>query len=199
MKKVMVVFGTRPEAIKMCPLVLELKKRPELDVTLCVTGQHDGFNALFPEQSQAKGPRDAQRRGQPPRILAAASEIHVLPELHPRGVIGVGGAGGVEQRAVVPRTLVGVDDHRPHGGAVADIDLAVLGLLHRHARREHGNIGLLAGGRPWPLTGSAASHEGQKLTLGKSDPGGEAREGHADLRVVRAAENGELYVVSIGV
>lgn len=40
MKKVLAVFGTRPEAIKMCPLVLELKKRPELDVTLCVTGQH---------------------------------------------------------------------------------------------------------------------------------------------------------------
>lgn len=40
MKKVMVVFGTRPEAIKMCPLVLELKSRPELDVILCVTGQH---------------------------------------------------------------------------------------------------------------------------------------------------------------
>ncbi len=40
MKKVMLVFGTRPEAIKMCPLVLELRKRPELDVTLCVTGQH---------------------------------------------------------------------------------------------------------------------------------------------------------------
>ncbi len=40
MKKVMVVFGTRPEAIKMCPLVLELRQRPELDVTLCVTGQH---------------------------------------------------------------------------------------------------------------------------------------------------------------
>jgi len=35
-----VVFGTRPEAIKMCPLVLELKSRKELDVTLCVTGQH---------------------------------------------------------------------------------------------------------------------------------------------------------------
>lgn len=40
MKKVMVVFGTRPEAIKMCPLVLELKKRAELEVVLCVTGQH---------------------------------------------------------------------------------------------------------------------------------------------------------------
>ncbi len=40
MKKVMVVFGTRPEAIKMCPLVKELKSREGLEVTLCVTGQH---------------------------------------------------------------------------------------------------------------------------------------------------------------
>ena len=40
MKKVMAVFGTRPEAIKMCPLVLELKKRPALEVTVCVTAQH---------------------------------------------------------------------------------------------------------------------------------------------------------------
>ena len=40
MKKVMAVFGTRPEAIKMCPLVLELKKRPGLEVTVCVTAQH---------------------------------------------------------------------------------------------------------------------------------------------------------------
>lgn len=40
MKKVLVVFGTRPEAIKMCPLVLELKKRPELETIVCVTGQH---------------------------------------------------------------------------------------------------------------------------------------------------------------
>lgn len=30
MKKVMLIFGTRPEAIKMCPLVLELKRRPNL-------------------------------------------------------------------------------------------------------------------------------------------------------------------------
>ena len=40
MKKVMLVFGTRPEAIKMCPLVNELKKRPELQTIVCVTGQH---------------------------------------------------------------------------------------------------------------------------------------------------------------
>jgi len=40
MKKVMVVFGTRPEAIKMCPLVNELKKRVKLETIVCVTGQH---------------------------------------------------------------------------------------------------------------------------------------------------------------
>ena len=39
-KKVMVVFGTRPEAIKMCPLVKELKTRKSLDTIVCVTGQH---------------------------------------------------------------------------------------------------------------------------------------------------------------
>jgi UDP-N-acetylglucosamine 2-epimerase (non-hydrolysing) len=40
MKKIMVVFGTRPEAIKMCPLVKVLKGRDNFDVTVCVTGQH---------------------------------------------------------------------------------------------------------------------------------------------------------------
>ena len=40
MKKIMLVFGTRPEAIKMCPLVNELKTREELQTIVCVTGQH---------------------------------------------------------------------------------------------------------------------------------------------------------------
>lgn len=40
MKKIMLVFGTRPEAIKMCPLVKELKKRGVFDVEVCVSGQH---------------------------------------------------------------------------------------------------------------------------------------------------------------
>ncbi len=40
MKKVMLVFGTRPEAIKMCPLVNELKRRKGLQTLVCVTGQH---------------------------------------------------------------------------------------------------------------------------------------------------------------
>lgn len=40
LKKIMVVFGTRPEAIKMCPLVNELKSRDNTKVVVCVTGQH---------------------------------------------------------------------------------------------------------------------------------------------------------------
>jgi len=40
MKKIMLVFGTRPEAIKMCPLVNELKERSGLETIVCVTGQH---------------------------------------------------------------------------------------------------------------------------------------------------------------
>lgn len=52
--KVLSVFGTRPEAIKMCPLVLELKKRKNIESFVCVTGQHkemlqsvlDDFNII---------------------------------------------------------------------------------------------------------------------------------------------------------
>lgn len=40
MKTVMLVFGTRPEAIKMCPLVNELKTREAIKTVVCVTGQH---------------------------------------------------------------------------------------------------------------------------------------------------------------
>ena len=40
MKKVMLVFGTRPDAIKMCPLVNELKNRREIRTVVCISGQH---------------------------------------------------------------------------------------------------------------------------------------------------------------
>lgn len=40
MKKVMIIFGTRPEAIKMGPVVSELKRRHKMKVVVCVTGQH---------------------------------------------------------------------------------------------------------------------------------------------------------------
>lgn len=40
MQKIMLVFGTRPEAMKMCPLVNELKSRKNVETIVCVTGQH---------------------------------------------------------------------------------------------------------------------------------------------------------------
>ena len=40
MKNILIVFGTRPEAIKMCPLVKELKKDKSIQTVVCVTGQH---------------------------------------------------------------------------------------------------------------------------------------------------------------
>lgn len=41
MKKILLVFGTRPEAVKMCPLVRELKKHgADFDIRVCVSGQH---------------------------------------------------------------------------------------------------------------------------------------------------------------
>ena len=40
MSKIMLVFGTRPEAIKLCPLVLELKKKKRIKIVVCVTAQH---------------------------------------------------------------------------------------------------------------------------------------------------------------
>jgi UDP-N-acetylglucosamine 2-epimerase len=40
MVKVLCVFGTRPEAIKMAPVIMELRKRPEAECRVCVTAQH---------------------------------------------------------------------------------------------------------------------------------------------------------------
>ncbi len=40
MKKISIVFGTRPEAIKLIPVILELKKEPTFEVNICVTAQH---------------------------------------------------------------------------------------------------------------------------------------------------------------
>ncbi len=39
-RKILFVFGTRPEAIKLAPVILELRRRPEFAVSVCVTAQH---------------------------------------------------------------------------------------------------------------------------------------------------------------
>ncbi len=38
--KVLLVFGTRPEAVKMCPLVLKMRQQKEIECVVCLTGQH---------------------------------------------------------------------------------------------------------------------------------------------------------------
>ena len=43
MKKVLSVFGTRPEAIKMAPVVKELEARSDIESVVCVTAQHRGM------------------------------------------------------------------------------------------------------------------------------------------------------------
>src|SRR2546423_14745688 len=44
MKKILFIFGTRPEAIKLCPVLLHLRTRPaQFEVRVCVTGQHRGM------------------------------------------------------------------------------------------------------------------------------------------------------------
>lgn len=40
MKRIAVIFGTRPEAIKLCPIILALKNNPDFECNVCVTGQH---------------------------------------------------------------------------------------------------------------------------------------------------------------
>ena len=40
LKKILVVFGTRPEAIKMAPVIIELSKIKNLNTRICVSGQH---------------------------------------------------------------------------------------------------------------------------------------------------------------
>jgi UDP-N-acetylglucosamine 2-epimerase len=56
-KKIMLVFGTRPEAIKMCPLVNELKSREELQTIVCVTGNTaiDALKTTVQEEAPSLG------------------------------------------------------------------------------------------------------------------------------------------------
>lgn len=54
MKKVMLVFGTRPEAVKMCPVVKELQARKGIRTVVCVSGQHRGMLDSVLETFQVK-------------------------------------------------------------------------------------------------------------------------------------------------
>ena len=70
MKRIMLVLGTRPEAIKMCPLVNELRTRENFETVVCVTGQH--------RQMSMNRWHGIWRRG-------SASNLQTQPPLNPCG------------------------------------------------------------------------------------------------------------------
>ena len=74
MKEILIVFGTRPEAIKLCPVILELQKREAFHVTVAVTGQHREMLSgvlerfgIFPQYDLA-----IMKQGQTPKEVTAA-------------------------------------------------------------------------------------------------------------------------------
>ena len=92
MQRIMIIMGTRPEAIKLCPLVLELKGRKKHEVLVCSTGQHrsmlDGVLRAFSVKPDFD--LDVMRTGQTlssdtSRILKGLDEI--LTAEHPDLVI----------------------------------------------------------------------------------------------------------------
>ncbi len=91
-KKIMIAFGTRPEAIKMCPLVRELKVREGADVFVCNTGQHreltrDAMRAFDVNEDKSF---DIMKEGQTPsgvcsKIIAEAEGV--LANVHPEWLL----------------------------------------------------------------------------------------------------------------
>ena len=92
MERIMIIMGTRPEAIKLCPLVLELKRRKKQEILVCSTGQH---RSMLDSVLRAFGVKpdfdlDVMRTGQTlssvtARILKGLDEIFAAE--HPNLVI----------------------------------------------------------------------------------------------------------------
>lgn len=79
--RILFVFGTRPEAIKLCPIVLHMRSRPEFDVRICVTAQHremlDQVLAVF--QVEPHHDLNVMR----PNQSLSESTARILAALHP--------------------------------------------------------------------------------------------------------------------
>lgn len=73
MKRITVVMGTRPEAIKLCPLVLELRRRESFTVSVCASGQHRELlhSVLRDFEIEADNVLDVMRAGQSESVLYA--------------------------------------------------------------------------------------------------------------------------------
>ena len=92
MKTVMLVFGTRPEAIKMCPLVKELKTRKDIRTVVCVSGQHRQMLDMVLDTFDVKPEYDLAIMKQRQTLFDVTTEIlssirSVLEEVKPDVVL----------------------------------------------------------------------------------------------------------------
>ena len=84
MRKILLVFGTRPEAIKMAPLALELQKSAHLEVKICVTAQHREMldQVMMSFGLKADYDLDLMRAGQNLNSITADVVVELKPVLH---------------------------------------------------------------------------------------------------------------------
>jgi UDP-N-acetylglucosamine 2-epimerase len=135
MLRLLFIYGTRPEAIKLAPLILDAARRPGLDVRLCSTGQHkemlDSVSALFGLQPQ--------------HDLALMTPGQSLSDFMAAALLGAGLVIDAEQPDWV---IVQGDTTSAFAGALA--------AFHRKVRVAHVEAGLRTGNllSPWPEEGN---------------------------------------------
>ena len=120
MKKVMLVFGTRPEAIKMCPLVNELKSRKEIETVVCVTGQHRQMLDQVLEAFDVVPDYDLSIMKDRQTLFDVTTNIlnrikEVLEEVHPDVVL----VHGDTSTTFVTALLLSADSGRTCGGGAS--------------------------------------------------------------------------------
>src|ERR1700754_413324 len=131
LKKVLVVFGTRPEAIKMAPVVSELRQSDRLDVKVCVTAQHREILDQVLELFEIVSDFD----------LNIMQPNQTLDQLTARILTGMGGVLDAEKPDVV---LV-------HGDTTTTLATS-LAAFYRQIPVGHVEAGLRSGSlyAPWP-------------------------------------------------
>lgn len=131
MKKVLTIFGTRPEAIKMAPVVSELRKSERLDATVCVTAQHRQMLDQVLELFEIRPDHD----------LDLMQPNQTLDQLTARVLTGI---GGVLDKVRPDIVLV-------HGDTTTTL-AASLAAFYRKLPVGHVEAGLRSGSllAPWP-------------------------------------------------
>lgn len=142
MERIMVIVGTRPEAIKLCPLIQELKKRKRFEVLVCSTGQH---RSMLDSVLRAFGIKpdfdlDVMRTGQTlssvtARILKGLDEI--LTAEHPKLIIVqgdtttafAGALAGFQKHILVAHVEAGLRTYHMHSPYPEEFHRQAIGLI----------------------------------------------------------------------